>query len=146
MEDADPGERKPKETEELLNVVIDELRNIGLILARQNERIEALSKVKDRAHPQDWDSVSVAVRLDYPELFSSSHILSGIRSSPFGKFNHVQFYRLIFQYYLYRVENRLHLAGGLNPIQSQCCPSMESVLWNAPDARGRTGNSRRSYS
>ncbi|KAE9377870.1 hypothetical protein N431DRAFT_399020 [Stipitochalara longipes BDJ] len=60
MEDVDPDPHKRQETKELLNVVIDELKNIGLILARQDERIDALSKAKDRARPQDCDSVSVA--------------------------------------------------------------------------------------
>jgi hypothetical protein len=47
MDNADPSGRKDQEMEELLTVIIDELRSIGLIPARQDERIEALSKTKD---------------------------------------------------------------------------------------------------
>jgi hypothetical protein len=47
MDNADPSGRKDQETEELLTIIIDELRIIGLIPARQDERIEALSKTKD---------------------------------------------------------------------------------------------------
>jgi len=75
MEGLDSGHRKPQETEELLSVVIDELRNIGLILARQNERIEALNKAKHGTGPQNWDSVSVAVRVNHPQPFLCSHII-----------------------------------------------------------------------
>ncbi len=75
MEEANTEPRNEKETGELLTVIIDELRSIGLILARQDERIEALSKVKDNSRPsRDWDSVSVAVGFNCPILFSSTHV------------------------------------------------------------------------
>ncbi|KAN0108226.1 hypothetical protein V8E51_007968 [Hyaloscypha variabilis] len=60
MEDVHSAHREPQGTGELLSAVIDELRNIGSILARQNERIEALSKAKDSVRFQDSDSVSLA--------------------------------------------------------------------------------------
>jgi hypothetical protein len=58
---AEPPSLQAQDTAELLTAIIDELRSIGSILARQNERIEALSRAKDRTHPKEWDSVSVAV-------------------------------------------------------------------------------------
>jgi hypothetical protein len=74
MEDVHSAHREPQGTGELLSAVIDELRNIGSILARQNERIEALSKAKDGVRFQDSDSVSLAVGLDCPKPFVSNHV------------------------------------------------------------------------
>jgi hypothetical protein len=73
MEAAEPPSLQAQDTRELLTAIIDELRSIGSILARQNERIEALSRAKDRAHPKEWDSVSVAVGFQCPRI---SHPIS----------------------------------------------------------------------
>jgi hypothetical protein len=83
MDNADPSGRKDQETEELLTVIIDELRSIGLIPARQDERIEALSKTKDRARRRDWDSVSVAVGFSlYRDLPVYSHLILRNQNAP----------------------------------------------------------------
>jgi hypothetical protein len=74
MEDVHSAQRESQGTGELLSVVIEELRNIGLILARQNDRIEALSKAKDGVRFQDSDSVSLAVGLDCPKPFVSTDV------------------------------------------------------------------------
>jgi hypothetical protein len=102
MENADPNRGKDQETGELLTVIIDELRSIGLILARQDERIEALSKVKDRARPAAWESLSVAVGLHCTEPSLSTHTLPlGIRESPLNGLIIFRFYGFNINYNIY---------------------------------------------
>jgi hypothetical protein len=67
MEAANSTQPKSPETGELLTAIVEELKSIGLILARQNERIEALSRIKEPTQTKDWDSVSVAVGSAYPK-------------------------------------------------------------------------------
>jgi hypothetical protein len=61
MEAHSSAESKTSETDVLLTVIIDELKRIGSTLARQDERIEALSRVKNRSQLLDWDRGSVIV-------------------------------------------------------------------------------------
>jgi hypothetical protein len=72
MEAADPVSIAGQDTGKLLTIIIDELKSIGLILARQDERIEALSKANGRVHPKESDSVSVVVSFHCPRPFSSN--------------------------------------------------------------------------
>lgn len=90
---------KDQERGEVLTVIIGELRSIGLIIARNDERIEASSKAKDGARPRDYDSVLVAVGFYYTEPFRYIHILSlGIRMTPLRKFIIFRFYMFVLKY------------------------------------------------
>ncbi len=73
MEAAESPLLQAQDTGELLTAITDELRSIGSIPARQNERIESLSKAKDRALPKEWDSVSLTVGSQCPMV---SHLIS----------------------------------------------------------------------
>jgi hypothetical protein len=76
MEASNPVPHKAQTTEELLAVIVDELKSIGLVLARQDERIEALSRAKNRSHPLDWDCASVMVKfLVNHHAFMTTHTL-----------------------------------------------------------------------
>jgi hypothetical protein len=99
MEVVDPVSIAGQDTRKLLTVIIDELKSIGLILARQDERIEALSSAKGRVHPKDWDSVSVVVSFHYPRPFSPNHILRiGFRITIFSRFDFIQFHGIHIKY------------------------------------------------
>jgi hypothetical protein len=62
MEASNPPPQEVQTTEELLIVIIEELRSIGSVLARQDERIEALSRAKNRPQLSEWDARSVEVK------------------------------------------------------------------------------------
>lgn len=63
MEAPTSATSKTSETEVLLTVIIDELKRIGSTLARQDERIEALSRAKNRSQLPDWNAGLVVVKL-----------------------------------------------------------------------------------
>jgi hypothetical protein len=117
MEAADPPSLQAQDTGELLTAIIDELRSIGSILAQQNERIEALSIAKDRAHPKEWDSVSVTVGFQCP-MVSPSHLIvcTGLRVTTFGGFDIFQFHSIYTKYNIYRAADRLYPARSSNQV------------------------------
>lgn len=101
MEVAGAPSLQAQDTAELLTAIIDELRSIGSILARQNERIEALSRAKDRAHPKEWDSVSVTVGFQCPRLASNLILCTGLGVTTFRGFDFIQIRSIYIKYNIY---------------------------------------------
>jgi hypothetical protein len=101
MEAAGAPSLQAQDTVELLTAIIDELRSIGSILARQNERIEALSRAKDRAHPKEWDSVSVTVGFQCPSFAFNLILCTGLGVTTFSDFDFIQLRSIYIKYNIY---------------------------------------------